>query len=185
MPYIQQLGVPLWCSGLGIHQCHHSSWGHCCGEDSIPSPEISTHCRHSQIYTYKCLYIYIYIYVTIKIIYTMVSWSVQLLQQNTIDYVGYEWQKFVLHGSEGWKVQDQGASKLDGCWEPAFLDTYLLTLPFHSGRCKLVFWGCFYRCNNSSHEGSTIRTLSSPPKTTTLWTRISIYEFGGTQTFSP
>ena len=41
-------GIPLWHGRLRIPCCQYSSWGHCCGVDSIPSQGASTCVRHSR-----------------------------------------------------------------------------------------------------------------------------------------
>ena len=42
------LGMPLWLSELRTRCCHYCSLGCCCGSGSVPGPETSTCCGHSQ-----------------------------------------------------------------------------------------------------------------------------------------
>lgn len=45
----------------------------------------------------------------------------RLLQQNTIDWMANEQQKFVSHSCGGWKVQDQGIDKVSCILRPLLL----------------------------------------------------------------
>ena len=46
--WLQNFGVPLWCSDLRIWHCYCSSPGHCCGTSLIPGLETLTFHEHGQ-----------------------------------------------------------------------------------------------------------------------------------------
>ena len=61
-----------------------------------------------------------------------------------------------------------------------------LQVPLHGGRDRRALLDSFYRSVNLFHEGSALKTLSSPKdpttNTITFGVRILTYKFGGTQT---
>lgn len=62
-----------------------------------------------------------------------------------LNWLAYKKQKFILHSSRGWEVQDKSAGRLGVWWAPAslFTDGHLPIVSSYGGSSKGALWGPF------------------------------------------
>ena len=62
--------------------------------------------------------------------------------------MAYRQQKFISHGSGGWKVQDQGMIRCLVRFASWFIDDCLFAVSSHGGMGEGALWGLFYKGTN-------------------------------------